>query len=92
MRNGVAHHSSFRTPRSYLVYRGTTREGRKVVVIWRETKGWTREDFERDTVFVAEQRMTEGADEVFVNGDAYIPGARSLDGLFKARMFSQMEV
>jgi len=77
--------------RRYLVYRGTTREGRKVAVIWRGTKGWTQEDYERDATFVAEQKMTEGADEVFVNGDSYIPGAQSLDGLFKARMFALME-
>ncbi|NIA12263.1 MAG: site-specific DNA-methyltransferase [Nitrospiraceae bacterium] len=75
--------------RRYLVHRGTTREGRKVAVIWRETKGWSREGYERDARFTAERRLTEGADEVFTNGDSYIPGARSLDGLFKARLFGQ---
>ena len=36
--------------RRYLVFRGETREapGRKVAVIWRETKGWTEDDFARD--------------------------------------------
>ncbi|RLF61876.1 MAG: hypothetical protein DRN16_03020, partial [Thermoplasmata archaeon] len=58
---------------------------------WRETKGWTQEDYERDAAFVTEHQMTEGADEVFVNGDSYIPGAQSLDGLFKARLFGQRE-
>lgn len=71
----------------YLLYRGTTREGRKVAVIWRETAGWAQEDYERDAQFVAEQGLAEGVDEVYVNGDSFIPGARSLDGLFKARMF-----
>jgi len=33
--------------------------------------------------------LTEGADEVFVNGDSYIKGVRSLDGLFKARLFGR---
>ncbi|RMD66429.1 site-specific DNA-methyltransferase [Candidatus Parcubacteria bacterium] len=75
--------------RRYLIHRGTTRDGRKVVAIWRETKGWKDADYERDAQFVAEQGLTEGADEVFVNGDSYIPGARSLDGLFKARLFGQ---
>ena len=73
--------------RHYLVYRGSTREGRKVAVIWRETEGWTLEDYRRDAEFVAEQKMTEGADDIFVNGDSTIPGARSLDGVFKARLF-----
>jgi len=77
--------------RRYLVYRGTTRDGRRVAVIWRETEGWTEEDYQRDADFAAEQKLTEGADEVFVNGDSVIPGARSLDGLFKARLFGQAE-
>jgi len=73
----------------YLVYRGATRDGRRVAVIWRETKGWTQADYERDAAFVAEQRITAGADEVYVNGDSYTPRACSLDGVFKARMFGQ---
>ncbi|RMD58314.1 site-specific DNA-methyltransferase, partial [Candidatus Parcubacteria bacterium] len=75
--------------KKYLVYRGTTRDGRKVAVIWRETKGWIKADYERDAAFVAEQELAAGADEVFVNGDSCIPGARSLDGIFKARLFGQ---
>jgi len=73
--------------RRYLVYRGTV-DSRQVAVIWRETKGWKKEDFEKDKKFVAEQKLTEGADEVFVNGDSVIPNARSLDPVFKARMFA----
>jgi hypothetical protein len=33
-----------------------------VAVIWRETNGWTLEDYQRDAAFVAERRLTEGAD------------------------------
>jgi adenine-specific DNA-methyltransferase len=75
--------------RRYLVYRGTLRNSRTVVVIWRETKDWTEEDYQRDRDFVKEQKLTEGADEIYTNGDSFIPDARSLDGLFKARMFAR---
>lgn len=75
----------------YLVYRGALRNGRTVAVIWRETEGWTEADYEHDRDFIAEQRLTEGADEVYVNGDSRIPGARALDGLFKERMFAPVE-
>ena len=74
--------------RRYLVYHGTTRDGRRVVVIWRETKGWEQKDYERDAAFVANKELTKDVDIVFVNGDSYIPGAHSLDGLFKAKMFA----
>jgi len=76
----------------YLVYRGALRNGRTVAVLWRETKGWTAEDYKRDAAFVAEQKLAEGADEILVNGDSLIPGARSLDPIFKERMFSKVEV
>ena len=76
--------------RCYLVHRGTTRDGRKVAVIWRETKGWTKEDYERDAKFVTGHGLTEGSDEIFINGDSYISGVRSLDGIFKARLFHKI--
>ncbi len=40
---------------------------------------------------MAEHKLAEGADEVFVNGDSFIPGARALEPLFKARMFATVE-
>ena len=78
--------------RRYLVYRGATREERTVAVIWRETEGWTEKDYKRDKEFVAAQKLAEGMDEVYVNGDSYIPGARALEKLFKERMFAPVEV
>ena len=78
--------------RRYLVYRGATREGRKAAVIWRETEGWKEKDYKRDKEFVTAQKLTEGMDEVYVNGDSYIPGARALEKLFKERMFAPVEV
>ncbi|MDW7967711.1 MAG: DNA methyltransferase [Thermoanaerobaculum sp.] len=77
--------------RRYLVYRGNLRNARSVVVIWRETQGWTEEDYKHDRNFVAAHKLTEGVDEVFVNGDSFIPGAHALDALFKERMFAGVE-
>jgi len=77
--------------RRYLVYRGRI-DHRQIAVIWRDTEGWTKEDLERDKKFVAEQKLTEGVDEVFVNGDSFIPRAKALEPLFKARMFAEVQV
>jgi adenine-specific DNA-methyltransferase len=77
--------------RCYLVYRGATREGKSTVVIWRETAGWTEEDYKRDRDFVAKQRFAEDADVIYANGDSLIPGAQALEGLFKAKMFAGVE-
>ena len=76
--------------RRYLVYRGRI-EDRRIVVIWRENEGWQEADLERDKAFVAEQQLTAGADEVFVNGDSFIPNARTLEPVFKARMFARVD-
>ena len=80
--------------RRYLVFRGETRDapGRTVAVIWRETEGWTDDDFARDRDFVAEHNLNGGADTVYVNGDSAIPGARPIEPMFKARMFAAVNV
>ena len=75
------------TARRYLVYRGRI-DRRRAAVIWRETEGWGKADLDRDKKFVAEQKLAEGADEVFVNGDSFIPNVKALEPLFKARMFA----
>ena len=74
--------------RRYLVYTGRTRDKREAVVIWRNTEGWTPEDRERDRDFVEANDMTAGADDVWMNGDTMVKDARSLDTLFKQRMFA----
>lgn len=74
--------------RRYLVYRGAV--GQKVVVIiWRETEGWSEQNWKRDHDFIEEQKLTEGADKVYVNTDSIVHGTESLDPLFKRLMFSQ---
>lgn len=77
--------------RRYLVYRGVLRNGRTAVIIWRKTKGWTEEDYKSDRDFVAKHRLTEDADEIFVNDNLLILGAQSLDTIFKERMFAGVE-
>ncbi len=74
--------------RRYLVYRGSTPERGELAAIWRDTGGWGEADFERDRVFVEQSGLAGGADEVFVNGDSFIPSARPLDGVFKERMLA----
>ena len=76
--------------RRYLVYRGRI-DQRAVAVIWRDTEGWGQEDYQRDRLFVVEHGLAALADEVFVNGDSFIPGARALEPIFKARMFAPVE-
>jgi len=76
----------------YLVYRGALRNGQTVAVIWRDTKGWTAKDYKDDAAFVAKHNLAADVDEIYVNGDSRIPGARSLDPIFKERMFAGVEV
>ncbi len=79
--------------RRYLVYQGEIRDnpGQVVAVIWRETAGWSEAGYERDSQFVAENGLVEGADLIYVNGDSFIPNAKALEPLFKARMFAGIQ-
>lgn len=72
----------------YLVYRGKA-EDRQTVIIWRTTSGWGQKEFEQDRDFVLKEKLTDGAEDVFVNADSFISGARSLDPVFKHRMFNE---
>ena len=74
--------------RRYLIYRGTVGQ-KAVVIIWRGTKGWEEQDWERDYRFIEENELTEGASEIYVNTNSIFPEAKSLDPLFKRLMFSQ---
>jgi adenine-specific DNA-methyltransferase len=76
--------------RRYLVYRGLV-DNKPIAMIWRETEGWGKQDLERDKKFVSEKKLTDGADEIFVNGDSFIAGAKALEPVFKARMFAPVE-
>ena len=71
--------------RRYLVYCGTV-EQKTMVIIWRKTEGWEQQDWERDYGFIQKNKLTEGADKVYVNTDS-ITGTESLDPLFKQLMF-----
>ena len=71
----------------YLVYRGTA-EGRETVIIWRTTRDWGEKEFEADREFILAQKLTDGAEDVYVNCDSFLDVARSLDPVFKRRMFN----
>ena len=71
----------------YLVYRGKA-DGRETVILWRTTRGWKQEQFEAERDFVTKQKLTEGAEDILVNTDSFIEGARSLDPVFKKKMFN----
>lgn len=74
--------------RRYMVYRGQI-DQQRITVIWRETQGWDKAALVRDKEFVAERKLTDGADEVYVNGDSLIREAKALEPVFKRRMFAE---
>lgn len=80
-------HCLYDDDRRYLIYRGTIGQ-KHVTIIWRETKGWDKQDWERDYHFIEKNKLAEGASEVYVNTDSLFQEAKSLDPLFKKLMFS----
>ena len=74
--------------RRYLIYHGTVRQ-KSVVIIWRETRDWNEQDWERDFRFIEDNELTEGAVDVFVNTNSIVPKSKPIDPLFKRLMFSE---
>ncbi len=64
----------------------------KVCVIWRDVSSWEAKDFKADAEFVKREKLGADADEVYVNADSVISGARILDPVFKERMFAPVTV
>jgi adenine-specific DNA-methyltransferase len=70
--------------RSYRAVKARNREGRRVLVLWRDMDG-LNPAVERQ--FLEAKLKTEGSfDEMLINADSATPGFASLDGLFKRLM------
>jgi adenine-specific DNA-methyltransferase len=41
--------------------------------------------------FGAEKKLADGADMIYINGNSFISNARSLEPLFKSRMFAGVQ-
>ena len=74
--------------RRYLIYRGTIKQ-KTIVIIWRETRNWTQQHYERDYQFIQHHNLTQGADKTYINTDSIVPEAEALDPLFKRLMFTE---
>ncbi len=70
--------------RSYRAVKARNREGRRVLVLWRDMDG-LNPAVERQ--FLEAKLKAEGSvDEMLINADSATPGFASLDGLFKRLM------
>jgi len=75
--------------RTYRAVKGKDRDERRVLVLWRDMEGL---DPAVERQFLEPKLQAEGPfDEVLINGDAAVPGIRSLDRLFK-RLVEEGEV
>lgn len=67
--------------RAYRAVKGRKKDGRPVLVLWRDTEGL---DPVVERQFLEKKLKTDGPfDEVLINGDTATPGVKSLDGLLK---------
>lgn len=70
--------------RKYQAVKGRNREGRRVLILWRDMEGF---DPATERRFLEGKLKTDGPfEEVLINGDTATPGIKSLDGLFKRLM------
>jgi adenine-specific DNA-methyltransferase len=69
---------------TYVVVKGYHNE-KDVIIIWRNKPS----DFDpiKDKEFIEKEILKEDYDEVLVNGNSLVKGAKSIDEIFKANMF-----
>ena len=72
----------------YIVYTGTLRDDRNVIVIWRDTYNWTEQDYANEVNFIREN-IDINAHLVYINGKCYINEIQSLDKLFIELMYGK---
>ena len=72
--------------RRYLVQHGTLKD-RATTVIWRDIADWQEKDYGRDCEFIEQNKLTEGAERVLLNGSTTLQHAESLNPLFGNAMF-----
>jgi len=71
------------------------KEFRKVVVIWRNIKGFTEEDYKRDREFIREELKDENVEVVYLNGQGFLEKElnersielKNIEAEFKRRLF-----
>lgn len=79
--------------RRYLVYCGKASD-KDTLIIWRDTAGWKTADFNRDRDFINKEILPDDPAKrpyaIYVNDNSIVKGARSLNSLFKKRMFASV--
>ena len=73
------------------------KEFRKVVVIWRNIKGFTEEDYKRDREFIREELKDENVEVVYLNGQGFLEKElngrsielKNIEAEFKRLMFEK---
>ena len=72
------------SPITYVVVKGYRNE-KDVIVIWRNKP----ESFDpvKDKEFIEKEILKEDYDEILVNGNSLVKGAKSIDEIFKTSMF-----
>lgn len=71
--------------RKYKIVKGLI-ENRNTIIIWRDLVN--NFDEKKDKEFVEKEILTEEFEEIYVNSNSVIKGAKILDDIFKAKLFN----
>ena len=73
---------------SYKLILGTTNSNKEILVVWRNTKGWSAKEYEADALVLNKLLPSFTFDTLYINGQAQVQGYQPIEEIFKNKMLS----
>ncbi len=72
----------------YFFVSGKNNDERKILVVWRNVKGWGKEDFVKDADFLKKELEKFDHEMLYLNGQSLLEGAQLIEEVFKRKMIA----
>jgi len=70
----------------YCFVFGNNNDGKHILVVWRNTKDWSKNDYEKDREILKKELENYTYDLLYINNQAHIQGYQPIEEVFKNKM------
>ena len=74
--------------RMYQFIYGNNNANKQILVIWRNVKGWTPDDYKTDSLALKKELANYKYDLLYINDQAHIDGYKPIEEVFKNKMLN----
>lgn len=72
----------------YQFIQGVNKDNRRILVVWRNVKGWNENDFTKDREVLQSELKDFTYDQIYLNGQAHLENYMLIEEVFKNKMVS----